>query len=378
VPLAIGFGYGAELRQPLGISIIGGLVLSQLLTLYTTPVVYLALDRLRLRFAREACGTGRGMKAWPTILIAILAGCTMGPDYRRPETPAVEAFRETPEPWKVAQPRDDLERGRWWEVFGDPQLNDLITKIDVSNQTLAASEAQFRQTLAALGISRAALFPTLDANATVVRSPLSRQHARGHHRRPHRDQLRRAVHRAMGNRSVGPGAPERRGRRGRGAGERRRRRRGAPFAPGAARHKLLPAALPRCPGAAPRRHRRCAAKSLELTETAIAPASWRASDVVQADAQLKSTLVQTVDLGVQRAQLEHAIAVLTGARTVRARARRFAVVRHRRPAIPPGCLRRFSSAVPTWRPPSAACTHRTRRSAWRRRRISRRSRSRAS
>jgi multidrug efflux pump len=53
VPLAIGFGYGAELRQPLGISIMGGLVLSQLLTLYTTPVVYLYLDRLRLRFSRK-------------------------------------------------------------------------------------------------------------------------------------------------------------------------------------------------------------------------------------------------------------------------------------------------------------------------------------
>jgi multidrug efflux pump len=53
VPLAIGFGYGAELRQPLGISIIGGLVLSQLLTLYTTPVVYLSLDRLRLRILRS-------------------------------------------------------------------------------------------------------------------------------------------------------------------------------------------------------------------------------------------------------------------------------------------------------------------------------------
>ena len=53
VPLAIGYGYGAELRQPLGISIMGGLVLSQLLTLYTTPVVYLYLDRLRLRFSRK-------------------------------------------------------------------------------------------------------------------------------------------------------------------------------------------------------------------------------------------------------------------------------------------------------------------------------------
>jgi multidrug efflux pump len=53
LPLAIGFGYGADLRQPLGISIMGGLVLSQLLTLYTTPVVYLYLDRLRLRFSRK-------------------------------------------------------------------------------------------------------------------------------------------------------------------------------------------------------------------------------------------------------------------------------------------------------------------------------------
>ena len=53
VPLAIGFGYGSDLRQPLGISIMGGLVLSQLLTLYTTPVVYLYLDRLRSRLSRK-------------------------------------------------------------------------------------------------------------------------------------------------------------------------------------------------------------------------------------------------------------------------------------------------------------------------------------
>ena len=97
------------------------------------------------------------MKAWPAILLAVLAGCTVGPDYRRPDTPAVEAFRETPPGWKEAQPRDDIERGNWWEIFGDAQLSALIEKIDVSNQTLAASEAQYRQALAALGISRAAL-----------------------------------------------------------------------------------------------------------------------------------------------------------------------------------------------------------------------------
>ena len=50
LPLALGHGTGAELRRPLGITIIGGLIVSQLLTLYTTPVVYLSLDRLRLRF----------------------------------------------------------------------------------------------------------------------------------------------------------------------------------------------------------------------------------------------------------------------------------------------------------------------------------------
>ena len=53
LPLALGTGTGSELRRPLGISIVGGLVVSQLLTLYTTPVIYLVMDRMRLRFARR-------------------------------------------------------------------------------------------------------------------------------------------------------------------------------------------------------------------------------------------------------------------------------------------------------------------------------------
>jgi multidrug efflux pump len=56
LPLALGSGTGSELRQPLGISIVGGLLISQVLTLYTTPVVYLAFDRLAGRLARHRIG----------------------------------------------------------------------------------------------------------------------------------------------------------------------------------------------------------------------------------------------------------------------------------------------------------------------------------
>ena len=56
VPLAIGIGQGASLRQPLGITVMGGLILSQVFTLYTTPVIYLYLDRLRSKLVRWSAG----------------------------------------------------------------------------------------------------------------------------------------------------------------------------------------------------------------------------------------------------------------------------------------------------------------------------------
>jgi|SoiMethySBSTD1v2_1073268.scaffolds.fasta_scaffold01085_35 NodT family efflux transporter outer membrane factor (OMF) lipoprotein len=294
------------------------------------------------------------MKAWPTILIAILAGCTMGPDYRRPETPPAEAFRETPEPWKVAQPRDDIARGNWWEIFGDPQLNDLITKIDVSNQTLAASEAQFRQTLAALGISRAALFPTLDANATVVRSHSPGSTLGG-------TTAGKTVT-SYGGRFTAQWEIDLWGRVRRSVEAAEAAARASSADVGAARLSLqaqlatsyfqlrsLDAQarlLDDTVGALK--------KSLELTENRYRAGVVARSDVVQADAQLKSTLVQTVDLGVQRAQLEHAIAVLTGVPPAQLRISNSDSFETAVPIVPPG----LPSALLERRPDVAAAERR--------------------
>ena len=117
------------------------------------------------------------MKKTLLLLLAVLAACKAGPDYQRADAPTGEAFRETGEQWQLAQPRDEIERGRWWEIFNDPELSALIEQIDVSNQTLAASEAQFRQAEAALSVARSAYFPPVDANASIQksRSPFRRE-----------------------------------------------------------------------------------------------------------------------------------------------------------------------------------------------------------
>jgi len=294
------------------------------------------------------------MKAWPALLLAVLAGCTLGPDYHRPDTPELEAFRETPQGWKEAQPRDDIERGSWWEIFGDSQLSALIEKIDVSNQTLAASEAQFRQTLAALGISRAALFPTLDANATVVRS-----HSPGS---------------TLGGTTAGKTVTSYGGRftaqweidlwgRVRRSVEAAEAAARASAADVAAARLSLQAQLAtsyfqlRSLDAQARLLDDTAGalrKSLEMTENRYRAGVVARSDVVQADAQLKSTLVQTVDLGVQRAQLEHAIAVLTGVPPSALAIATSASFDIGVPAVPPG----LPSALLERRPDVAAAERR--------------------
>jgi len=105
------------------------------------------------------------------VVAALLAGCIVGPNYRRPPAAAPAAFKEPPPPnWKSATPRDEIPRGKWWEVFGDAQLDALEEQVSVSNQSIAQAEAQFRAARAAAGVARGGLFPTVTAGASATRA----------------------------------------------------------------------------------------------------------------------------------------------------------------------------------------------------------------
>ena len=94
-------------------------------------------------------------------------GCKVGPDYVKPKVATPAAFQET-STWKLAAPGDDLPRGAWWEIFRDPELDELESKVLISNQTIANAAAQYRGAQAALRRARAGFFPTLGANLSVT------------------------------------------------------------------------------------------------------------------------------------------------------------------------------------------------------------------
>jgi NodT family efflux transporter outer membrane factor (OMF) lipoprotein len=116
------------------------------------------------------------MKKRFLFLFAVLSlnACAVGPSYRKPSMETPNAFKEAPPAgWKTAQPNDGVLRGKWWEMFGDPRLNALEEQVSVSNQTLAQAEAQFWGARAAVAAARAGLFPTVTAGAQVTTSRAS-------------------------------------------------------------------------------------------------------------------------------------------------------------------------------------------------------------
>ncbi len=130
------------------------------------------MKRIRIKTLVEEPRRIRWLVVLSSIAVLQICGCTVGPAYRRPTAEVPPAYKELGN-WKEAQPNDQNLGGNWWEMFHDPQLNDLELQVNVSNQNLKAAAAQYTQARAALRYNRAAYFPTLDGGASASRNKIS-------------------------------------------------------------------------------------------------------------------------------------------------------------------------------------------------------------
>src|SRR5437660_4362247 len=101
------------------------------------------------------------------VLACLLPGCTVGPKYKVPDVPLTPTYKEA-NGWKAAHPSDQVLRGPWWEIFGDPQLNALEEQVPDGNQNLKALEARFREARAAIRFNRASEFPTISTAPSIA------------------------------------------------------------------------------------------------------------------------------------------------------------------------------------------------------------------
>ncbi len=261
--------------------------------------------------------TRRVRKFQTTALLVIgllaLGGCAVGPRYSRPATAAPPAYKELPPNWKAAQPVDHVAKGKWWEVFQDAQLNALEDQINISNQTLKAAQAQFEQARAIVRINRAAQYPTVAAGVSATRNHLSSNRPNGRLSPTNNytdlqlpvdasyeadvwGRVRRTVEAARANAQATAADLE---------------------SVSLSLHAELATdyfQLRSLDSEEQLLNSTAAAyeKALELTQNRYTGGIASQVDVAQAETQLETTRAQAIDLGVQRAQFEHAIAVLMG------------------------------------------------------------------
>ena len=108
-------------------------------------------------------------------LLPVLVACNPAPKYQRPSAAIAPGYKEAIETttWKPAEPSDAVIRGRWWEMFGDPQLNALEEQIDAHNQSIAAAEADYTAARAVVRQTRAQYFPTVTTSPSVTYSRIA-------------------------------------------------------------------------------------------------------------------------------------------------------------------------------------------------------------
>ena len=115
----------------------------------------------------KSCWTNAASLAILTLALCV-AGCTVGPNYHRPSAPTTPAFKEAAG-WQPAQPTDQQLRGKWWEVYSDPELDTLEEKVSVSNQSLKVTISRYTQARAMVQYQHANYFPFLSAGVTGTR-----------------------------------------------------------------------------------------------------------------------------------------------------------------------------------------------------------------
>jgi len=248
-----------------------------------------------------------------SMLAVFLSGCMVGPKYQKPAAPAPPAFKEDAG-WTQAQPADTLVRGKWWQVYNDPELNTLEEKINVSNESLKAAFEAYQSAHAQVHIQRADLFPTLGLTPSVSRD---------------QESLHRPLYSPLSGSSLYddfqlPGSAS-----------------WEPDLWGRVRHLVEASRTTAQASAADLEtmslslHAELAndyfelrgldlekqlldstvvafQKSVDLTTSRFNRGLSSGSDLALAQTQLDTTRAQDIDVGVARAQFEHAIATLTG------------------------------------------------------------------
>jgi len=246
------------------------------------------------------------MRLLPTLTVALALGaCSVGPDYVRPAAETASGFKEA-QGWKLAQPRDHLPRGQWWTLFGDPGLNELEEQVEVSSQTLRVAEAQFRQARALAQAARAGFFPTLTGAVSTSRAGTGANNGianSGHTFSLDANweadiwgRIGRTVE--SGEASLQASAADLQAAR------------LSIQATLAQNYFLLRAADEQ--KTLLERTVADYQKSLQIVRNQYAAGTATRADIAQAETQLKATQAQAIDIGIQRAQLEHAIALLVG------------------------------------------------------------------
>jgi len=245
---------------------------------------------------------------------ALLYGCAVGPDYKRPELEVPAAYKgASAADWKPAEPRDAVPRGMWWKMFGDPELDALMARVDAANQSIAAAEAQVRISAALAEQSRAGFWPQLtgtiqktESKPSQTTGPVVGQAAN-----------KRTIYSLPLNFSWEADL----------WGRIRRLVEAGDAGTQASASDLVNARLLAQATLAQNYFQLRAldsqkalldqtadayGKSLQMTRNRYDAGVVSRLDVVQAETQLNSARAQSLDLGVQRAQLENAIAVLVG------------------------------------------------------------------